>query len=709
MFSPGRSSLPSQFIVVPAFLAFLFLSSGFLSAQDEDLKALFREGRDEFGKCNYEAALQKFQEILAQNPSNELAFYFWEEAGNKIFLDMLIKEGEYEKVARRFIDLARVGRREKQNDESRIRELVGMVVSSDPRLRHDGLLELASNHGEFAVPHLYRQLGNEDVEVRVNAIAALIRMGETVTLPLIQVLRSDNEQIKRNTAVILGKIKDERSIPALKNIYDAGASDELTKNAAVDALFKITGREIAGIEDAAILFTETAEAYLKGDDHVCKPFLSSRVVWKWQNGDLVHVPATPGLRSLELAEDACYGALECDVGSVKAISLLAVVYASQIAEIKNTPASEDEDDAMTFARQNMGKAATILALCGPDRLGEALAFALDNNLGLAAIEIIGILDETSAFDDFTLDQAFRSEDKLVRYAAAFAAVRGGLIDEDIVRVVARALGETSVRQVLIIDNNSETRNALTTGLNNAGYFAINATGGAEGLSRAKDFPPKDLVIAQAGLTDLTIDSIVFEMSSGGSARTPVVLLAADESMDGVRNLWEGKVAGFLTTSEVINDAYLPTVESAVNEVNEARRKALEISIKAAQALSVLDRNLLSGVVEDLVQSLGKPDEVKIPALRALAKAQDSTSYERIARLFGDTSASAAVRTEAAKALGEIFITGKVVPDTDTLSTLREALADSDSGLRLAAGEAFGKAVGLSDDELKEILISNRIQ
>jgi len=318
------------------------------------------------------------------------------------------------------------------------------------------------------------------------------------------------------------------------------------------------------------------------------------------------------------------------------------------------------------------------------------------------------MDVTGNFSSFVLKGALASKDKRLRYAAAFAAVRKGIVDRDVVFTVTNALGETSLKNVLVIDNNPETRNALLDGLSKNGFFAVGAATGVEGLARAKDFPPKDLVIARASLKDLTVDSIVYEMKSGPSADTPVLLLAPENDMENLKSLWEGKVAGFLKDSEVKSGAYLDVVKGKAADLNDAQKKALELSSEAAKALALLDGSALADVVDDLVQALDKPDVVRVSALKALAKTGSRNALESVAKVFNDTSTAAPVRVEAARALGSIFATGEASPDGELLGSLKDALASDDAALRLAAAEAIGKAVNLDNETVKGILSANRI-
>ena len=145
----------------------------------------------------------------------------------------------------------------------------------------------------------------------------------------------------------------------------------------------------------------------------------------------------------------------------------------------------------------------------------------------------------------------------------------------------------------------------------------------------------------------------------------------------------------------------------MGELNEARQKALQLSTMAAETLAHLDGSALEGVVEDLIQALQKPDEVRLPVLKALSKVGDLVALEAVSGVFIDDSAAAEVRVAAAEALGSIFATGGA-PDGELAAALQEALSSDDAALRLAAAEALGKASGLAGGDMKEILEANRI-
>src|SRR5262245_23480553 len=98
-----------------------------LRAQSTEEK--FRTGADLFFRGKSEEALKVFQEVLAENPSNEEALKLYGQAGKEVFALMLMKGGEFESTAKRFLELATIGRKEKTDDAAVIGPLVEKAVS----------------------------------------------------------------------------------------------------------------------------------------------------------------------------------------------------------------------------------------------------------------------------------------------------------------------------------------------------------------------------------------------------------------------------------------------------------------------------------------------------------------------------------------------------------------------------------------------------
>ena len=89
---------------------------------------------------------------------------------------------------------------------------------------------------EAAVESLIQDLADQNISVKVNAVKALVEMGEPAVGPLIQALKDNNPEIRENAAQVLGKIGDERAIDPLIELL---GDEQQVRKSAEDALANI--------------------------------------------------------------------------------------------------------------------------------------------------------------------------------------------------------------------------------------------------------------------------------------------------------------------------------------------------------------------------------------------------------------------------------------------------------------------------------------
>lgn len=689
-----KSCLPASFsrLCIAAALGLTLTATA--SAQD----STFQDAVNEYLRGNYEIALDKFKEVLADNPSHEDAYRYLEKAGQEVLLLMLVKDGEYETVAQRFLEIAREARADKQNDEGAISALFDEAMNGNYMQRRDALLKLSADHGEFGAAPFVAELGNEENETRVNAIFCLTRLSGDAVLPLIAALRSEDPRTQQNAAACLGVIKDVRASAYLKQLFDT-TGNETVRMAAGEAFENLTGKNPASPPSSTDLHIQAAEQYFRSDDRIVRPFDTNSAVWSWDGSGVVATEVPTYLRHLKLAEQHCRAALH----DAAARERLLAVQAAELAAMQQAAASEGEE--MDSAAS--GGLRVALAAGGPDAMAGALRFALDEDAQATAITLIDTLARLGSGNDSVrgaLSAALQSSYKSVRYHAAMA-LADGQAGADVVSTLASALNEDAIRTVLVVDNNDGTRNAMQARLKTAGYSVVTASNGAEGFMRSRSTPPKDLVVLRAGLTDVTTDAFVYD-SDFRAAASPILLVADDT--DSVESMYggKGKVAGVVAAGT--DEAFLASVSDAMGDLNEEREMALEAARAAAASLAHLSSAALKPASADLVQALARDDDPVVgPVLAALGRVGGKDAVTAVAAIFGDDSRSEDIRVAAANALGGIFSRLSANPGDDILAPLKEAAASADSeALRVAAGRALGWAAFLTDDERAAILAAH---
>lgn len=350
-----------------------------------------------------------------------------------------------------------------------------------------------------------------------------------------------------------------------------------------------------------------------------------------------------------------------------------------------------------------------------------------------------------------LIEALTYPDKRVRYAAAVALVhihnrspllrRDGFARQDqVIQVLIEALGESGARSILVASEDVQTRNDLTGELQTMGYFAYGADTASEAFNRALRFPSEDLVVLQMDLAN----KLIFHTTAGdlearetiieairADYRTkdvPILILCDANQLERARELFpEGEdVRGYITTPLNFSEIKIQFTEIFAAFPLDDKSMATKISREAAEAVESIDPFFTSFPLRppmgqegggsaqwrDTVAALmavieRRPDEVRAPALRALAKIGPPEAVPAITRLVRNTDANLPeIRAVAARAMGEILLRSKEIP-AETYEALLEGLKDEAQVVRAACGAALGKAP-IQEEERYKALSKGRV-
>ncbi len=679
-------------------LALPLLSVSALAAPlAQDVAQDFAEGKAAFEQGRLEDALAAFQRVLGADPSNEVAYELWKDTDQDLWLRLLVEGGEYQLIAQRMMERARLARSERQNDEAAIRELVGTLRNSDDvRERRTAIDTLAASHGEYAVPVMLPALADvANQDWRVIAIQALSEMGPSVVLPLIEALSTDDAFLARNVAYTLGYIGDPRA---------AGPLAALAQNSS-------DGMVVAAAEESAAKCGSTGNALQQllrdGEDYhyrratVLKPSDYSAVVWTWDGRELQANSVPRVLYNNELSKKAYYRALSVAPGSLDARA--GVARAALDIEAKlDALAKAGEDVSELQAKAQEGGLA--VALAGADALDKALQWSVLNDDVSSGARLAAALSDLAEGPTEGLRQALQATDGSVRGEAAVAlahlalrsatAPSAGVLDS-----LAQNAGREVVRVVALVDGNSERARALTDTLSAMGVMVNHRASGASGLEMLRRIPGVDVILVGDQLGGLTFDAVLADIAGNATtAEVPTFLLTGD---DGLAEAYSDRIAGVVPGAEDL---------SALDEVFETalegdRAEANGLASRSAAALGQLS---LAGVnisgagsaLASILQGI-RPDEVVVPALSALEAGGGADQVAAVLALVEDDSRSDEARAAAASALGGILGRGATAPGA-VESLLQLAGSDAPLAVRSAAAVAIGRA-GVTAEERAEIL------
>ncbi len=430
--------------------------------------------------------------------------------------------------------------------------------------------------------------------------------------------------------------------------------------------------------------------------------------------------------------------------------------------VKAGSASQEALDKLNADLANLERAGLFGPLAGKKNLYKALERSLNDDRPTVAVAVIralrtsgqgeelphpiagdtgavgpDIADTDPSHFGYPLVRALISDDKRVRYAAAECLVTMNpktpfLGANRVVPVLGEALQEMRVRTVLVIDTDAEVRNRLRDEITKLGYYPILAASAQEGLHKAKAFPAEDVVLVDfktagkvvftATAVNLKVSETVFDSlkQDQRTAGIPVMILANAEEMESARNIYKEEAKGYLAKSA----AYLTSPEdqqalktaledlfSSPEHQADAKAAAENLVIAAADALAKLDPNnpVFDRVeaVEALVSNtVNRPDNIKIAALRALAAIGDPAAIEPLAKVYETGDNAKDVRVAAGHALAAIFKTSHAVVADPVYQTLKAGLVGDDIDLSAAAASALGNAA-LSPEQARDLMESRR--
>jgi len=712
------------FVVMPILPSVLPTGTGAtLTAQDVDAEteALFMAAIDLYKRGHDAEALEKLKQVLAKDPSNAEAFALRDKVAFSLWIDLMVKKGEHRAVINEFLRLASVGERAKRKDEEAVKKLLEQIRTGDYAAKREATMKIERDHGDFAAPAIISLLAeSSNDEYRNDLLRLLSQLGPEVTLPLVQCLKSDDVAVKTQVVIALGLIKDDRASAPLKSIMERSTEESLIK-AAERARRSLGLTEAMMAKSAKELFVDLASKYYRRAPGVMKEFSANRVVWQWVNGKLTYYEVPLYLYHLYVAEEFAYDALSNDPNDKAAQVWLARIHLAQKQELE-AAASAGSDEAKSLA-EKMAKADFLAVSAGVENLEDAVRMSLkDKDLAVAEAGIftIGKLLTAATFQGGVLAEAVASEHKIARYAAAIAI--GNLTPnakefanaDKVSEQLSRCISESTLRTILVIDDNMETRNQLLRELRSLGYAATGAHNGAVGIVLAKRGPSPDLVILKTTLgnsdTSISTGEVLRELKSDVRTKDlPVIGLANEARVQADKDLYGDKLVEVIKIP-LIKDSYAGTIKDAFGERDENQAKALryaEMAAKALAKLAMADTLEPRKAVPDLIATLNeKPDNVKLPAIQALGAIGDASASTSLKDVFANEGQSPEVRAGAAVAIGHISRNNGSI-ELDVYQALLEGLGSSD--LTVSRGAATGLGIApLTPAQRSEVDIKHRI-
>ncbi|HZN61345.1 MAG TPA: hypothetical protein VFC90_02965 [Planctomycetota bacterium] len=524
--------------------AAVLLAAPFAGAQEEfkdDVRKILNDATNLYKGGKYKEAYAKFEEALQKQPTSDIIYAYMKRVGEDVIASMMNSKDEAMKtMGYRLFELAKPAGERIRSDKATILKYIEALHDNELPVQWSARWHL-KNIGPYAARFLVPYMGQAQEDLfRSRIILTLTEMGTDVSLAVAEALHSKNPVMRRNAAVVLGNIKDDRTVPALRRAHlNANETPEVKKLAA-EAIIKITREgDEKKWKDAKEYYFDLAENLYNQSPAAVHSWNRAWLVWAWdEEKDVLTEREVPRFAwSQQMAEEALYDALTLDPDfrhetSGSPHSLLACVHFQQAIDAENAVAAAEaalkgNDPSFLPAHLDMLKKwlegadrnAVSAKMVGRNHLYEALGRCLRDGNSQVAVEILETLKTEGSPDDLpsagadaaaspggSVILALTHEDKRVRYAAAGTYValnpkEQRLGHQLVIQSLVDALGEAGVRTALVIydvqdDADRNYINSLRKVLEQANVFVVIAPTGGEGVVRAKNFPTKDVILIQ---------------------------------------------------------------------------------------------------------------------------------------------------------------------------------------------------------------------
>jgi HEAT repeat protein len=318
-----------------------------LLAQDEsfgdNVRKLLGEGTELYKKGKYPEASSKFEEAFQLKPNSDQVYAFIKRAGEDMIGRMMNDpDRKIQDIARRLMELAKPGEVLREG-KAVVLKYIEDLKSEDHAVWRNGFWHL-KNIGPWSVRFLMPVLADQQQDrYRSRVMLLFTEMGIDCSLAVIEALDSKTPFVRQNAAIVLGNIKDERAIPALKRVSEDANEPAEVKKFANEALLKIIrGKDASQWKKATDYYYELATKYYYSHSSVIFSFQRQYLIWKWDTEKDVLTERKVARMSFneQLAEEALYDLLALDPNytdkatSLSAWSLLACVHFAQALESK---------------------------------------------------------------------------------------------------------------------------------------------------------------------------------------------------------------------------------------------------------------------------------------------------------------------------------------------------------------------------------------
>ena len=332
----------------------VLLFAGPVNAQDESyqdqIRTLLDDGISLYKRGKFQESYSKFEQAFQLKPDSDLVFAFIKRTGQDVVAGMMNAvdpaTGEplrnIRNTGHRLFKYAQPGIPIREGKET-VLQYIKDLDDNNFAVYRNAFWHL-KNYGawcvRFLVPVIKDQMADRH---RSRTILLLTEMGTDASLALIEALDSKDAFLRQQSAIILGNIKDDRALPALKRVFEDPNEMPEVRKFAHEAIQKITRiSDRSEWKRATDYYYELAQKYYYSHPTAIHAWERYYIIWKWnEEEDRIHERRVARFAYNEqLAEEALFDLLALDPGyrhpttRMSAWSLFAAVHFQEAIEAR---------------------------------------------------------------------------------------------------------------------------------------------------------------------------------------------------------------------------------------------------------------------------------------------------------------------------------------------------------------------------------------
>ena len=367
------------------------------------VQGLFAEGVRNYREGNYDQAIQDFEKLFQEAPTNDAIVDVLDEVALSVVVQMVADDDRrISGIGRTFFRIRREKNLRRSSDAQVLTTALSDYFKADAQNRHRMRIEFPLKYGRNLVPGLISRLASPDAETRTAAEMLIAYVGLDAVPVLAAAGHHSNSNVRSSIARLMGSrnIRHPYNVATLATMAETD-EDGVVRKGAKESLVAIL-EEVQGqaeVFEAKFYHYENArQLYLYPHSNPFATRFYEPTVYALKGDEVVAEKVASFQLSERMAEGSLHEALKLDPSFDQAWAMLACTEAMHLVEYELNSGNDvtDPEDASILDTQKgmMAMRAARLNAIPSSAVYDGLGLAIEDQLSEVAGKILQTVSET---------------------------------------------------------------------------------------------------------------------------------------------------------------------------------------------------------------------------------------------------------------------------------------------------------------------------